>query len=131
MTLRLTLEREERRSPAAVAAREVEAIRTMVTMAGVTAKPGLRRACYRAAGQHLVRLRYGRTGPDWLRLVELAGLGRRRAYQLMAVASGAKSLDDLRAEHAQREKLRRAKSLGGARTGREGVQAGQRSPPRR
>ncbi len=90
----------------------VKAIRFMLKLAHITDKPGLKAACYRDAGAHLGFLRHAHTRDDWADLVQRqCPVSVRRAYELMAVASGTKSLAELRAETAaRRRKTYRKKS---------------------
>jgi hypothetical protein len=81
----------------------INAIRIMLKLAHVTTKPGLKKACYRDAGVHLQALRRNRSREIWAEIVQrFCPVSPRRAYELMAVASGAKPLDKLRSETAAR-----------------------------
>jgi hypothetical protein len=56
-------------------------------------------AYYLAAGQHLARLRRRTNRDRWLELVrDGCGLSPRRAYELMEIAAGAKTLAEQRFE---------------------------------
>ena len=84
---------------------KIEAVRTMLALARVTAKPGLCSAAYRDVGVHLQRLRHDRRKVDFVDLVQTCcGLSASRAYELMAVASGAKSLAEVRRASAARRR---------------------------
>jgi hypothetical protein len=77
----------------------VEAIRFMLRLAHFTDKPGLKAACYRDAGVHLRALRHVHDRATWADMVQReCPVSVRRAYELMAVASGTKPLAELRAE---------------------------------
>jgi hypothetical protein len=81
------------------------AVRTMLALARVTTKPGLRSAAYRDVGIHLERLRRDRSKVEWVDLVRCScGLSVSRAYELIAVAKGKTSLDDVRAANAARRR---------------------------
>jgi hypothetical protein len=83
----------------------VNGVVAMLRLARITAKPGLKRACYRDAGVYLARLRRDRPKAEWAEILrEDCGLSVSRAYDLMAVAEGKKRLDQLRAETAARRR---------------------------
>jgi hypothetical protein len=65
---------------------------------------------YRAAGQHLARLRSRTSREYWIELVrEECRLSPRRAYELMEIAAQAKTLADLRFGKAERVRKARSK----------------------
>jgi hypothetical protein len=81
----------------------VNAVRTMLKLAHVTAKPGLRLACYLAAGQHLRALRKNRAKAEWANIVQReCPVSVSRAYELIAIADGRKSVADVRSANAAR-----------------------------
>jgi len=64
-------------------------------------------AWFKAAGQHLQRLRQHCSRTDWIELVRTeCGLSSRRAYELMEIAAG-KSVQEHRAELRRRQKKSR------------------------
>jgi hypothetical protein len=70
---------------------------------------------YIAAGKHLAELK-DRAPDQWESLAkEVMGIGRSRAYELMAIADGRKSLSDLREEKA--ESIRKTRALSPLRSG--------------
>jgi hypothetical protein len=83
----------------------ITAIKTMVGLARFTNKRGLKAAAYKAAGLYLERLRIGRTKAEWVDLVQVnCGLSVSRAYELIAVAKGTKSLKDTQVATAARRR---------------------------
>ena len=69
-----------------------------------------RDARYRDAGEHLARLKHGRNKLAFTRLVEReCDMGVRRAYELIAIATGSKSLETHREQTASRVKRLRGK----------------------
>lgn len=92
----------------------VNAVRTMLRLAHVTAKPGLRLACYLAAGQHLRALRKNRSKVDWCEIVQRGcPVSVSRAYELIAIAEGKKTTETLRtATRLRRRKHYQSKSRG-------------------
>jgi len=60
------------------------------------------------AGEHLRRLKYTRTGPEFEAILLTIDISRRRAYELMALKSQ-KALDNLRLATAQRVQKHRQK----------------------
>lgn len=82
----------------------VIAVTTMLALARAARNSGTRKAIYRDVGIHLQRLRADRDQAEWTDIVRReCTLSKRRAYELMAIASGAKPLDRLRAEAAARK----------------------------
>jgi len=67
-----------------------------------------RDARFRDAGEHLRRLKYTRTGPEFEAILLTIDISRRRAYELMALKSQ-KALDNLRVATAQRVQKHREK----------------------
>jgi len=64
-------------------------------------------AWFKAAGQHLQRLRQHCSRSDWIELVRTeCGLSSRRAYELMEIAAG-KSVQEHRTQLRQRQKKSR------------------------
>src|SRR5262249_42373504 len=64
---------------------------------------------YKAAGIHIKEIK--EQCEDWETIVrEQCGLGRSRAYELMAIADGKMTLEKVRAETNERKKVHRAKS---------------------
>jgi hypothetical protein len=58
---------------------------------------------YTAAGLHLKELKEGKSKAEWAKLIEAkCGLGVRRAYELISIANGRKSVADIRLGHARR-----------------------------
>jgi hypothetical protein len=83
----------------------IAAVRTMLALARVTLKLGLRNAAYRDVGLHLERLRHGRPKVEFVDLVlTCCELSVSRAYELMAIAKGKKSLASTRAATAARRR---------------------------
>src|SRR5215467_701030 len=69
-----------------------------------------RDARYRDAGEHLARLKHGRNKLAFAGVVTReCGLSVRRAYELLALWNGSKSLESHRAETASRVKRLRGK----------------------
>jgi len=67
-------------------------------------------AYYLAVGQHLARLRRRTNRDRWLELVrDGCGLSPRRAYELMEIAAGAKTLAEQRIDAAARARKARRK----------------------
>jgi hypothetical protein len=97
-------------------AENIEAARTMLALARCTAKPGLRNACYRDTGVYLQRLRHDRPKLDFIDLVQTClPLAASRAYELMAVAKGTRSIAETRkatAARARKHYARNRKALG-------------------
>lgn len=90
----------------------ISAVNVMMRLAHVTIKPGLKAACYRDAGVHLAALKHGRDGATWADLVQrFCPVSVSRAYELMAIAEGKKTVADVRAAGAfRRRKHSRKKS---------------------
>ncbi len=90
----------------------------MLGLATVTIKPGLIRACYLDAGRHFAALRHNRDQREWSEIVRAeCGMSPRRAYQLMAVATGSKALETLRLEDSNRHKKHRKNKAVGRKRG--------------
>ena len=69
---------------------------------------------YRSAGQHLKTLRptHGGSWAEWDELLKTkVGIGKSRASELMRIADGTKTVEQVRAESAERKAKERAKSL--------------------
>jgi hypothetical protein len=82
----------------------VIAVTAMLALARTAGNSGTRKAVYRDIGIHLARLRTDRDQAEWAAIVTReCGLSKRRAYELIAIASGSKPLDRLRAEAAARK----------------------------
>jgi hypothetical protein len=93
----------------------ITAIKTMLGLARFTKKRGLKAAAYKAAGLYLERLRKGRTKAEWVDLVQVnCDLSVSRAYELMAVASGSKSIAETRATTAARRRAHYARKSRGS-----------------
>jgi hypothetical protein len=93
----------------------IAAVRAMLALARVTAKPSLRSASFRDVGTYLGRLRHGRSKIEWADLVECnCGLSVRRAYQLVSIAAGKKPLAELRSETAARARKHYSKQSKGS-----------------
>jgi len=74
----------------------IKAVRIMLHMARnrIASK---REPFYKAAGQHLERLHYGKGTEVWAELVrQHIGIGLARAYELVALGAGKLSMKDLR-----------------------------------
>jgi hypothetical protein len=92
-----------------------QAVLSMLRLAAATKRLGLKKACYRSAGEHIHRLRfYSKYDPkprdrqEWIRLVrQECSLSVRRAYELIAIWNGDKPLESLRAENTARQKKSR------------------------
>jgi hypothetical protein len=83
----------------------IEAVRVMMRLSHVTTKPGLKAACYRDAGVHLKALRHTRVKADWAEIVQrFCPVSVSRAYELMAIAGGKKTVAGVRAENAARRR---------------------------
>jgi hypothetical protein len=92
----------------------IKAVRSMLALAHVTMKPGLRSAAYRDVGVYLGRLRRGRSKAEWVDLIQCnCGLSASRAYELMAVAEGKRSVESLQAEKAARARKHYARQSNG------------------
>jgi hypothetical protein len=96
---------------------DIDGVRTMLRMARLTRKPGLRNASYHAAGLHLLNLQ--RSQPEeWARIVQReCSLSKSRASELIAAATGKKPLAKARSEtsarvrkHKNNQKHKRAKT---------------------
>jgi hypothetical protein len=69
---------------------------------------------YRSAGQHLKTLKatHGGSWAEWEELLKTkVGIGKSRASELMRIADGTKTVEQVRAEGAERKAKERAKSL--------------------
>jgi len=69
---------------------------------------------YRSAGQHLKTLKatHGGSWAEWEELLKTkVGIGKSRASELMRIADGTKTVEQVRAESAERKAKERAKSL--------------------
>ena len=88
------------------------AVNTMMRLARICVEAGRSPAqWYRAAGQHLARLRQGRTKAKWGKIVaDECGLCLSRTYELVALGNG-KPLEDLRAGNSSRAKKKRARKV--------------------
>jgi hypothetical protein len=83
----------------------IRAVTTMIGLARYTNKRGLKAAAYKAAGLYLERLRNGRTKTEWLDIVTVnCGLSASRAYELMSIAKGTKSIAETRNATAARRR---------------------------
>ena len=85
--------------PLTTADREnIEAVNVMLALAKVR-RAHKREPFYKAAGEHLERLRYGKSIEIWAEVVrEHLGIGLARAYELVAIGAGRLSLAELRAQ---------------------------------
>jgi hypothetical protein len=95
----------------------VRAVNVMMLLAKMRLEAGRSPApWYRAAGQHLARLRRGRGKSKWAQLVrDECGIGTSRAFELIALGRG-KALAEARAENSGRvKKSRSCKALPGPR----------------
>jgi hypothetical protein len=86
----------------------VAAIVAMMKTAHAAKSEGLRKAAYRDAGHHLQELRHNRDQTELASILwHECALNLPRAYQLMALATGTKRLDQLRFEdRASHRKLK-------------------------
>jgi hypothetical protein len=86
----------------------VAAVVVMMKTARAARSEGLRKAAYRDLGLHLQELRHGRDQAELAAILwHECGLSLPRAYQLMAIATGNKRLDQLRSEdHAHQRKVK-------------------------
>jgi ABC-type molybdate transport system ATPase subunit len=65
---------------------------TMEKLAASTKRPGLAKAAKRAVGVYLLKLRENRDKTAFLAVLGLCGIGKNRAYQLMAGARKASNI---------------------------------------
>jgi hypothetical protein len=83
----------------------VKAVLTMIKMTKIGKSASLRAAAYREVGTRLDELRQNRDETQWVDILHReCGLSARRAYELMAMATGAKPLHQLRFETSARVK---------------------------
>jgi hypothetical protein len=77
----------------------VKAVVTMMKMIKIGKSAGLRAAAYREVGTRLHELRQNRDNVEWGEILHReCGLSLRRAYELMAMATGAKPVSPLSSE---------------------------------
>lgn len=87
--------------------RDVRAVVAMVALAKLM-KGRSEQAYWRAAGQHLARLRDRRGREYWGTLIkDHCGLSSRRSYELISIAAGKKTLTELQKNTAVRVKKHR------------------------
>jgi hypothetical protein len=86
----------------------VAAVAAMMKTAHAAKSEGLRKAAYRDVGLRLQELRHNREQAELATILwHECGLSLPRAYQLMALATGTKRLDELRSDdHAPHRKLK-------------------------
>jgi hypothetical protein len=70
----------------------IQAAITMEKLAASTKRPGLAKAAKRAVGVYLLKLRENRDKTAFLAVLGLCGIGKNRAYQLMAGARKASNI---------------------------------------
>ena len=89
----------------------IEAVKAMLHLAKVR-RAHKREPFYKAAGEHLERLRYGKSIEIWAEVVrEHLGIGLARAYELVAIGSGRLSLADLRAQKGAQDRRWKASNI--------------------
>ena len=77
----------------------VKAVATMMKLAKIGKSASLRVAAYRDVGMRIDELRQNRNEAEWRDILHReCRLSSRRAYELMAMAAGAKPLDQLRSK---------------------------------
>jgi hypothetical protein len=87
----------------------VAAVVAMIKTAHAAKSEGLRKAAYRDVGLHLQELRHNRDEAELATILSHeCGLSLSRAYQLMALTTGAKHLDRLRSEDRAPHRKRKA-----------------------
>jgi hypothetical protein len=65
---------------------------------------------YKQAGKHLKALQQDRSQAEWLKIVEeQCNLGKTRAYEMMRIAEGKTTLEEVRKDRGDRVRLRRTK----------------------
>jgi hypothetical protein len=88
----------------------VKAVVTMMKMANLSKSASLRAAAYRDVGTRLHELRQNRGKAEWGDILHReCGLSLRRAYELVAMATGAKPMDPLSYEASAGVKQHREK----------------------
>ena len=81
----------------------VKAVATMMKLAKIGKSASLRVAAYRDVGMRIDELRQNRNEAEWRDILHReCRLSSRRAYELMAMATGAKPLDQLRSKASGR-----------------------------
>lgn len=87
----------------------VAAVVAMMKTGQAAKSEGLRKAAYRDVGIHLRELRHNRDQAELATILwHECGLSLSRAYQLMALTTGAKRLDQLRSEDRAAHRKRKA-----------------------
>jgi hypothetical protein len=98
--------------PLTTADREnIEAVNVMLALARMR-QAHKREPFYKAAGQHLERLRHDKPVEIWAELVRKhIGIGLARAYELTAIGAGRLSLAELRAQKGAADRRWKAENL--------------------